>query len=59
VRNKAFVEGFATSTEVVDAELNLSVVKLKKLQAHFNYVANVASLFEYTGLSNEFVQFAK
>ncbi|WP_413512640.1 TolC family protein [Myroides odoratus] len=59
VRNKAFVEGFATSTEVVDAELNLSGVKLKKLQAHFNYVANLASLFEYTGLSNEFVQFAK
>lgn len=59
VRNKAFVEGFATSTEVVDAELNLSAVKLKKLQAHFYYVSNVASLFEYTGLSNEFVQFAK
>ncbi|MBB1150853.1 MULTISPECIES: TolC family protein [unclassified Myroides] len=59
VRNKAFIEGFATSTEVVDAELNLSAVKLKKLQAHFYYVSNVASLFEYTGLSNEFVQFAK
>lgn len=59
VRNKAFVEGFATSTEVVDAELNLSSVKLKKLQAHFYYVSNLASLFEYTGLSNEFVQFAK
>lgn len=59
VRNKAFIEGFATSTEVVDAELNLSAVKLKKLQAHFYYVSNLASLFEYTGLSNEFVQFAK
>lgn len=59
VRNKAFIEGFATSTEVVDAELALSIVKLKKLQAHFDYVTNLATLFEFAGLSNEFIQYTK
>lgn len=59
VRNKAFSEGFATSTDVVDAEMKLSGVKLMKLQAHFNYAIGVASLFEFTGLSNEFIQFTK
>lgn len=59
VRNKAFVEGFATSTEVTDAEMNLSAVKLMKLQAHYEYAVDVASLLEYTGLSSEFVQYTK
>ncbi len=59
VRNKAFIEGFSTSTDVVDAELALSVVKLKKLQAHFDYVTNLATLLEFAGLSNEFIQYTK
>lgn len=59
VRNKAFSEGFATSTDVVDAEMKLSGVKLMKLQAHFNYAVALASLFEFTGLSNEFLQYTK
>lgn len=59
VRNKAFSEGFATSTDVVDAEMKLSGVKLMKLQAHFNYAIGLASLFEFTGLSNDFIQYTK
>ncbi|MDR2224330.1 MAG: TolC family protein [Flavobacteriaceae bacterium] len=59
VRTKAFSEGFATSTEVTDAEMNLSGVKLMKLQASYEYAIGVASLLEYTGLSSEFLQYTK
>ncbi|MVX34646.1 TolC family protein [Myroides sp. LoEW2-1] len=59
VRNKAFSEGFASSTDVVDAEMKLSGIKLQKLQAHFNYAINVASLLEYAGLSQNFIEYAK
>ncbi|MDR0229730.1 MAG: TolC family protein [Flavobacteriaceae bacterium] len=59
VRTKAFSEGFATSTEVTDAEMNLSGVRLMKLQASYEYAVGVASLFEYTGLSSEFLQYTK
>ncbi|MEC4113157.1 TolC family protein [Myroides pelagicus] len=59
VRSKAFTEGFATSTDVVDAEMKLSGIKLQKLQAYYNYAVNVASLLEYSGLSKEFIKYAK
>ncbi|MDM1496312.1 TolC family protein [Myroides odoratimimus] len=59
VRSKAFSEGFATSTEVVDAEMNLSGVRLMKLQANYNYAIGVASLFEVAGLSHDFLQYTK
>lgn len=59
VRTKAFSEGFATSTEVVDAEMNLSGIRLMKLQANFNYAIGVASLYEVAGLSQEFLQYTK
>lgn len=59
VRTKAFSEGFATSTEVVDAEMNLSGVRLMKLQANYNYAIGVASLFEVAGLSHDFLQYTK
>lgn len=59
VRNKAFSEGLTTSTDVVDAEMNLSGVKLLKLKAHYDYSTGLASLLEYAGLSNEFLQYTK
>lgn len=59
VRNKAFLEGLAASTDVVDAEMNLSGVKLLKLKAHYDYATGLASLLEYAGLSNEFLQYTK
>ena len=59
VRSKAFLEGFATSTDVVDAELNLSGVKLLKLHAHYTYTVSLAKLLEFTGASKDFIQFTK
>lgn len=57
VRTKAFSEGLSTSTDVSDAELNLSSIKLQKLQANYIYVTDLASLLEYSGLSQEFSQY--
>ncbi len=59
VRNFAFSEGVASSIDVVDAESNLSGVRLQKLQAEYNYVTDLASLLEYSGLSEEFLTYTK
>ncbi|MHC5201549.1 TolC family protein [Myroides sp. LJL119] len=57
VRTRAFSEGFASSTDVVDAEVALSVVKLLKIEAHFQYAVELAALFELAGVSQDFLQY--
>lgn len=57
VRKRGFSEGVQTSTDVVDAEMNLSGIKLQKLQASYNYVVDLASLLEYSGLSQDFIKY--
>lgn len=57
VRVKGFSEGVQTSTDVVDAEINLSGIKLQKIQASYNYVVDLASLLEYSGLSQDFIKY--
>jgi len=56
-RNKAFAEGLATSTDVVDAENNLSIVKLLTLNAKYIYIVSVAGLLEFTGQSSDFLKY--
>ena len=58
VRKKAFGEGFATSTEVVDANMNLSKVKVEQLKAMYDFDVALASLLELTGDSQSFTQYA-
>ncbi|UYW00325.1 TolC family protein [Flavobacterium agricola] len=57
VRNLAFIEGLATTTDVVDAENNLSGVKLLILNAKFAYTVSLATLLELSGQSNEFLKY--
>lgn len=57
VRNKAFAEGLATSTDVVDAETNLSVIKLLILNTEYVYIISLANLLEYSGQSKEFLKY--
>lgn len=57
VRTKAFSEGLATSTDVIDAETNLSVVKLLILNAEYLYSVSLANLFEFSGQSKEFLKY--
>ncbi|QZE15806.1 TolC family protein [Halosquirtibacter laminarini] len=57
VRNKAFKQGFATSTQVVDAQMNLSKTKIEHLQAMYQYDIAFAKLLEWCGMSDSFVSY--
>lgn len=57
VRTKAFAEGLATSTDVIDAETNLSVVKLLILNTQYLYSVALANLFEFSGESKDFLKY--
>ncbi|TWI77330.1 outer membrane protein TolC [Desulfobotulus alkaliphilus] len=54
VRTRAFEEGFATSLDVVDAELALSKVQITHLQALFDFDLALARLLETTGSISDF-----
>lgn len=54
VRTRAFEEGFATSLDVVDAELALSKVQITHLQALFDFDLALARLLEATGNISDF-----
>ncbi|WP_163711719.1 TolC family protein [Mangrovibacterium lignilyticum] len=56
-RQKAFTNGLATSTDVVDAQLNLEKVRIAKLQAAYAYDISLASLLQYCGASDTFDQY--
>lgn len=54
VRSRAFDEGFATSIEVVDAQLTLQGVKLQRLLAAYEFDVALAELLEATGEPGRF-----
>lgn len=57
VRQKAFHEGMATSTNVVDANLALVKVKIEKLQAAYRFDVALAKLLEVCGISDKFNEY--
>lgn len=57
VREKAFKNGFATSTDVSDANLYLSSIKIKRLKAMFEMDKTLAKLLETCGMSNTFTDY--
>jgi outer membrane protein TolC len=57
VRQKAFHEGMATSTDVVDANLALVKVKIERLQAAYQFDVSLAKLLEICGLSEKFATY--
>ncbi|MCL3780593.1 TolC family protein [Prolixibacteraceae bacterium JC049] len=59
VRNKAFSEGMATSTEVVDANLAIAKVKIERLKAIYKYDVALAHLLELSGLDDQFLTYMK
>ncbi|REC72858.1 TolC family protein [Chryseobacterium rhizosphaerae] len=59
IRKASFAEGISTSTDVIDAELNLSGKKIEQLKAYTDYDTNLAKLFEVCGMSSDYVQNAK
>lgn len=56
-KNAAFLEGMSSSSDLVDAELNLARVRTERMQAAYNYDVALARLLEAAGVSDEFVSY--
>lgn len=54
VRNKAFNEGMATSSDVSDASLVLAKVKIERLEAMYQFDVALSNLLFYSGLTDDF-----
>ena len=59
IRRKSFEEGMATSTEVVDAEVMLSNVRIAMLLAHYQFDVSLASLCSICGVPELFWKLMK
>ncbi len=57
VRETAFREGFGSSADVVDAQLNLSKIRIEKLQAMYSFDVSLARLLEACGGSRSFCSY--
>ena len=58
-KNAAFLEGMSSSSDLIDAELNLAGVRTERLQAAYNYDLLLAQLLEAAGISEEFAAYAR
>ncbi len=54
VRQKAFLQGFSTASEVSDANLAKAKVRIERLQAMYRYDSALAKLLYYAGKSETF-----
>ena len=59
IQRKSFEEGMATSTEVVDAEVMLSNVRIAMLLAHYQFDVSLASLCSVCGVPELFWKLMK
>lgn len=59
MRKKAFTEGMATSTEVVDAEVLLSKVQVAALLAYYEYDVALINLLSVCGIPGAFDQYSE
>ena len=59
MKNAAFLEGMSSSSDLIDAELNLAGVRTERLQAAYNYDLLLAQLLEAAGISDEFSAYAR
>ncbi|MDA3865935.1 MAG: TolC family protein [Salinivirgaceae bacterium] len=58
IRKKAFAQGFATSTDVVDAQLNLAGIETESLKALYDFDVALARLLEISYKSQDIVEYA-
>ena len=54
IRKTAFMEGMATSTDVIDAETLLSTVKVARLAAYYEYDVALMNLLAICGVPEQF-----
>lgn len=57
VRESAFKEGMATTTEVSDASLAVAKVKIERLEVMYNYDVALSKLLYFSGITNEFTNY--
>ena len=58
IRKAAYIEGLATTTEVIDAELADSKIKLLQLSAYYQYDIMLATLLSICGATEYFTQWS-
>ena len=58
-KNAAFLEGMSSSTDLIDAELNLAKVKTERIEAAYRYDVSLAQLLEAAGISDEFTAYMR
>ena len=58
-KNAAFLEGMSSSTDLMDAELNLAKVKTERIEAAYRYDVSLAQLLEAAGVSDEFTAYMR
>jgi outer membrane protein TolC len=58
IRKKAFAEGFATSTDVVDAQLNLARIETQSLKAMYDFDVALSRLLEISYKSMDILEYA-
>lgn len=59
VREKSFKEGMATSTELVDARLAVTKVKIDRLKVLYDFDVNLSHLYDLCGMAADFVSVIK
>lgn len=57
VRESAFKEGMATTTEVSDASLAVAKVKIERLEVMYSFDIALSKLLYYSGISDEFTSY--
>ena len=57
LREEAFLQGFSTSAELVDAQLFLSLVQLERSAAAYKYVVKLADTLALAGETYRFQEF--
>ena len=56
---EGFREGITTSSDLIDAQVELAAAKLRYADAAYNYCIALAKLLEATGMSYEFINIAQ
>lgn len=56
VVSKSFKEGMATSTELVDAKLAVTKVKIEKLKVLYDFDVYLSKLLDLSGISHNFIE---
>ena len=58
-KDSGFLEGMTSSSELIDAELNLAKTRTERMQAAYNFDVALAQLLEAAGISEEFAGYAR